>query len=120
MKRRVIIRESDFKRIPHFERKKYDRISFTPITQEWLQKQVTWHTMRGNKKVANDYRHWPYPSHMIDRFYKIRLHDVRYKWWLIDYNDQGQMRIRSGLNQPSSLLGIAVYEKDDELAESDT
>ena len=113
MKRRVIIRETDFKKLPIWEKKKYDSITFEPITKEWLQRQVTWFSMKGNKNLANDYRHWQYPNEMIKRFYKTPLYDRRYKNWLVDYNEQGEMQIRAGINQPLSRVGIAVFRKEE-------
>ena len=111
--KKVIMRESDYRRLPAWEKSRYDSITFTPITKEWLQKQVTWFTMKGNKSWANDYRHWPYPNEMIKRFHKISMYDRRYKNWLIDYNDQGEMQIRAGINQPTSLLGIVSFFKEE-------
>ena len=111
--KKVIIRESDYLRLPAWEKDKYDSVTFAPITREWLQRQVTFFSMKGKKNLVNDYRHWQYPNEMIKRFYKTPLYDRRYKNWLIDYNDQGEMCIRAGINQPTSRLGIVSFFKEE-------
>lgn len=111
--RKFIIRESDLKRMSHYERKKYTKIDFVPITQEWLQKQVSWWTLRGKKSEADAYRHWPYPSELIKRLPRTRLYDRRYKDWLVNYNEQGELQVRAGLNLPVSRLGFALAEVED-------
>lgn len=88
-------------------------MSFVPITQDWLQKQVTWYSMKGNKKFADDYKHWQYPDQMIRRFHKVPLYDRRYKNWLVNYNEAGEMQVRAGINLRASRLGFGIFEKDE-------
>ncbi len=113
MKKKLIIRESDFKRLPLWERRRFDRMTFVPITQAWLQKQVTFHTMKGNKKYADDFRHWQYPEQMLRRFHKVPMYDRRYKNWLVNYNEEGEMQVRAGINLRASRLGFGIFEKDE-------
>lgn len=111
MKDKFIIRECDINRIPYWTRKNFDEIVFTPITKDWLQKRLTWHTMKGHKKLAKHYRHWPYPAEMLKHLHDIvRFYNPRYlDWGLVDYDDQGQMRIRAGIDLPVSVLGFVEF-----------
>jgi hypothetical protein len=118
-KRRVLIREYDFKRMidprsqifRYTKNTSWDDIRFEPITAEYFKKKMNWFLLKGDKNSARIYQHWPYPHEVINRMTKVSFYDRRYKSWLINYNDKGELQIRAGINQPLSRLGWAVYEK---------
>ncbi len=114
---KTVIREYDFKR--EYSKYKNNDIEaeFEPITKDWLEKQVTWFTMKGNKQYADAYRHWPYPHELIQRMPKVKMFDRRYRYWLVRYDEQGVMKIRAGIGQPESTVGflkLKIKLKDDE------
>lgn len=115
MKKIVLIRDRDYKKEKKILEAKYDRISWQPLTQAWLQKQATWFTMKGNRNIANQYLHHPWPGEWLKRT-RLSLHNKQYIHWLSRWDEQGQFEIRAGLNQPNGLLGVAIFEID-EIAE---
>jgi hypothetical protein len=121
---KTVIRKYDFdKKYATFEYEDalFVDVTFEPITKEWLEKQVTWFTMKGNKKFADAYRHWPYPNEVLQRVPKIKLYDRRYKDWLIRYDEHGVMKIRAGIGQPESALGfLKVQHKVEEVDDTET
>lgn len=113
IKRKFIIRETDYQRYfvkdPSWHRK-----SWEPITVTWLQKQANWFTLKNNKKFSDLFRHWPYPHEILRRLGHKMLYKSEYINWLVNYNDQGEMQVRAGINQPLSRLGWAKLEADEE------
>lgn len=119
---KTVIREYDFKReYPKYKANDIEA-KFEPITKEWLEKQVTWFTMKGNKQYADAYRHWPYPIELIKRIPKTKMFDRRYKHWLVRYDEQGVMKIRAGIGQPESTVGFLKlnFKLDDDKPDADT
>lgn len=100
MKKNCIIREYDFKqdRLQH-------RYNFLPITVDELKKQITWHSLKSDKKRATIFRHWPYPNEMIKRLGITEVYDYRYKYWLARYNENEELVIRASLGLKESRLG---------------
>lgn len=112
-KRRVIIRESDFDKLEKSLSKEYQRITFTPLTRNYFEKRVTFYALKGKSYLADQYAHYEYPANMLGRLTGFKLHSTQYPFWLVKYNDQGEMVIRAGLRQPESRLGfVTMVEKD--------
>jgi hypothetical protein len=111
LRREILIREYDFIRMNRQAQQLYDRISFEPITSDWIQKQITWASLKGDKRTVQDYAVWQYPSSMLNRM-ENRLYDKSYLNWLVKYDDEGYLTIRSRINAPISRLGWATFEKD--------
>ena len=63
----MLIRESDFKKFEKTDAGTWDLMEFRPVTKVWLQKQANWFTLKGNKNIATQYRHWQYPSEWLRR-----------------------------------------------------
>lgn len=101
--RRVIIRESEFKSMSKLQR---GDAKFVPFTKDYFAKRATYFFLKGKKYLADQYNHYEYPMHMIGILTNFVLHKQNYSYWLIRYNDAGEMVIRAGLRQPESRLGF--------------
>ena len=109
-KKVILMRESDFKKFEKTDGSEWDNLEFRPITKDWLQKQANWFTLKGNKNIATQYRHWPYPGEWINRT-NLRKYQHNYEGWLYRYDDSGTMRVRASLGQPESIMGILIMER---------
>jgi hypothetical protein len=109
-KKVILMRESDFKKFEKTDGSEWDNLEFRPITKDWLQKQANWFTLKGNKNIATQYRHWPYPGEWISRT-NLRKYQHNYEGWLYRYDDSGTMRVRASLGQPESIMGILIMER---------
>jgi hypothetical protein len=110
MKKVFLIRESDFKRFQKTDAKEWDTMEFKPVAREWLQKQANWFTLKGNKAIATQFRHWQYPQEWVRRT-NIRKFQNNYQEWLYRWDDEGVLRVRASLGQPESVMGLAIIEK---------
>ncbi len=109
-KKVMLIRESDFRKFEKTDAQEWDIMEFRPITRDWLQKQANWFTLKSNKGIATQYRHWPYPGEWVRRT-NLRKYQHNYDGWLYRYDDAGTMRVRASLGQPESVMGIAILER---------
>ncbi len=122
MKKVFLIRESDFKKFQKSDQHDWDTMEFKPVTREWLQKQANWFTLKGNKNIATQFRHWQYPGEWVRRT-NIGKFQNNYTAWLYRYDEDGVLRVRASLGQPESVMGLGIVEKvevmlnDDELPE---
>ncbi len=113
-KRRIIIREYDFEKFPKSIHKRYDAVTFKPLTKDYFQKRVTYFSLKGKEYLARQYMHYEYPESLLRKMTGVKFHKSEYQYWLVKYDDQGQLKIRAGLGQPESRLGILTYvEKND-------
>lgn len=110
VKKVMLIRESDFTKYKKTDSAEWDTMEFRPVTKEWLQKQANWFILKGNKNIATQYRHWPYPQEWIRRT-NLRKHQNNYESWLYRWDDAGVLKVRASLGQPESVMGIAVLER---------
>lgn len=122
MKKVFLIRESDFKKFQKSDMGEWDTMEFKPIERVWLQKQANWFTLKGNKNIATQFRHWQYPQEWVRRT-NIRKFQNNYESWLYRWDDNGILRVRASLGQPESVMGLGILEKievvldDDQLPE---
>lgn len=110
MKKLMLIRESDFKKFDKTDAVSWDVVEFRPITKVWLQKQANWFTLKGNKTVATQYKHWQYPGEWVRRT-NISKHQGNYTSWLYRWDDDDVLRVRASLGQPESVMGYMILEK---------
>lgn len=111
MKKQLIIRYSDF--IKYNKRfNKYNEVEWNPITQNFLEKQVTWYAVKGKPHVSRQYQLWPYPQGWLQRITNLKLFDEAYRNWLCRWDEEGQFEIRAGIRLQKSLLGIMSYEEE--------
>ena len=112
-KRRIIIREADFDKLKNKLSKEYQNVTFTPLTQNYFEKRVTYYALKGKNYLADQFAHYPWPANLLGRLTGFKLHDRRYPSWLVRYNSTGEMTIKAGLRQPESVLGfITLVEKE--------
>ena len=117
-KKRLIIRESDFKKLSKGFLNKYDSVIFTPLTRHYFEKRVTYYTIKGKDYLARQYLHYEYPESLLKKMTGVKFHSSDYKYWLCKYDEQGQLLIRAGLRQPESRLGfVTLREKDEQRSE---
>jgi hypothetical protein len=110
VKKRQLIRESDFKNLPGPVIEAYN-VDFKPLTKDYFEKRATFFYLKNKKYVGDQYALSDYPKDMIKRFTGIHLYKRQYSSWLIKYNSQGELVIRAGLRQPESRLGLATFRK---------
>ena len=109
-KKVMLIRQSDFEKYKKTNEESWDVMEFRPVTKTWLQKQANWFTLKGNKNIATQYRHWPYPGEWMRRT-NISKHQNNYTSWLYRWDDAEVLRVRASLGQPESVMGIAILER---------
>jgi hypothetical protein len=123
-KKVMLIRDSDFNKFNKTNTDSWDNLEFRPITREWLQKQANWFTLKGNKNIATQYRHWPYPGEWVRRT-NLSKYQGNYEGWLYRWDDTGTLRVRASLGQPEGIMGILIMERyevmldDSQLAQPD-
>ena len=120
LRRRVIIREYDFKRVRDeaFAVVKglgtlYDRAEFTPLNQENLEKLKVIEILRGKKStplITADLD-LKMPAMLVSQL-KDYLYDDRYYHWHITVDNDGYLCVQARKNTPKSRLGWGVFEKD--------
>ena len=122
LRRKVIIREYDFNKVRDqafspllcmgIPDTLYDRASFTPISQDSLEKLKVEEILRGRSSTLKDIR-WEntMPSRLVAQF-KDHLYNIRYYDWRITIDEEGYICVQARSNTPKSRLGWGVFEKD--------
>jgi hypothetical protein len=110
-KRRLIIRELDFNKLPKSLTKNYESVTFTPFTRHWFEKRVTYYSLKSKGYLARQYLHYEYPESLLKRMTGVEFYKREYIYWLCKYDEQGELRIRAGLGQPESRLGFVTFKE---------
>lgn len=110
-KKRLIIRESDFNKLPKGILEKYESATFTPFTRQYFEKRVTYYSIKGKDYLVKQYLHYEYPESLLKRMTGVKFHTKDYLAWLCKYDEQGQLMIRAGLRQPESRLGFVTFKE---------
>lgn len=119
LRRKVIIREYDFKKVEeqalgmHYDGMAlYDRVSFTPINQDTLEKLKLQEILRGKTgpltSVDLDLK---MPAVLVAQL-KDYLYDEKYYRWKVTVDEEGYLCIQSKKNAPKTRLGWGIFEKD--------
>lgn len=119
IKRRLIIRENDFQKLPKGVLNQYESVKFTPFTREWFEKRVTYFSLKGKGYLARQYLHYEYPESLLRRMTGFSFHKKKYQYWLCRYDSDGQLQIRAGLGQPESRLGFATFKEKNHAVDSE-
>lgn len=122
LKRKVIIREYDYERV-----KKeafmplatmgvldtlYDRASFTPLSQENLEKIKLFELLKGKRSAFTDKDlNLKMPAVLLADL-RDYLYDSKYYKWKVTVDDEGYLCVQARKNTPKSRIGLAVFEKD--------
>jgi hypothetical protein len=115
-KRRQIIREIDFNKLPKTDVAKYESVTFTPLTKAWFEKRATFFYLKNKKYLADQFALNDYPDSMLRRFTSFDFYKDEYKYWLLKYNTEGELVIRAGLRQPESRLGFVTFKEKTRVA----
>lgn len=111
LKRRTLIRESDFYRIRARALRLYDRVEFTPVSCKEIEQEYMLNILAGD---PNKHRDSPpnlqYPRSYL-RTIKNKLYDSKYAEWL-SYQDNDLIYVKSRGNARPSCLGWARFERD--------
>jgi len=119
LKRRVIIREYDYKKVEeqalglHFDGTAlYDRVSFLPLSQDNLEQLKMIEILKGKENPLSAAR-WNFsmPSVLL---YDLRdyLYSDKYYNWKASIDEEGYLCVQARSNTPKSRIGWGVFEKD--------
>jgi len=120
LRRRVIIREYDYKRVREqalgslldLPCTLYDRAEFMPLNQENLEKLKMIELLKGKQSpLAKTNPELKNPALLLFHL-KDYLYDKRYIDWNVDIDEDGYLCVQSRKNTPRTRLGWAVFEKD--------
>ena len=120
LRRKVIIREYDFKKVAdnatgsHYDGQSlYDRVSFLPLNEENLEKIKLVEILKGKEHTPLIKSDWNnnVPAMML---YHLRdyLYDDRYYNWRVSIDEDGYICVQSRKNTPKTRIGWGVFEKD--------
>ena len=120
LRRKVIIREYDFKKVAdnatgsyYDGQSLYDRVSFTPLNEENLEKLRVVEILKGKKHTPLIESEWNnnIPAMML---YHLRdyLYNDQYYNWNVTIDDEGFICVQARKNTPKTRIGWGVFEKD--------
>lgn len=109
-KKRQLMRESDFLKLPKTVTNKYD-VSFKPFTRDYFERRTTWYYLKGKKYIGDQFALYEYPKELLVRMTGVHWHNHNQKQWLYKYNESGELVVRAGLRQPESRFGLATFRK---------
>jgi len=111
-KRRIIIRESDFKSLPKGDLKKYESYEYKPFERSFFDRRSTYYSLKSKQAyLADQYALADYPHLMIAKLTQFKLYDRRYPQWMLRWQGE-ELMIRAGLRQPESRLGYLTLVGD--------
>lgn len=115
LKRRVLIREYDFKKVraqvfqPVGLSTLYDRASFTPVSLDNIEKQQIIDLLKGKTTPM-----WSDLSSPAIALFNVKdhLYDARYYNWHVTFDEDGYLCVQARKNTPLSRIGWGIFEKD--------
>lgn len=122
VRRRVIIREYDYKKlvtraIPEY----YTTSEFNPLTLQELERDYMFQVLKtGNDRLVNRVNRingrkpieFSHPQSVL-HYFGNHLYDSNYIRWLAEYDEHGFMWIQSRKNTPRTKLGWGIFEWND-------
>ncbi len=120
LKRKVIIREYDFEKVKsqalgnlvYDDMALYDRVSFTPLNRDTLEKLKLQEILRGKTGPLTEINpDITVPALLLYQL-KDYLYDNRYYDWKVDTDEDGYLCVQARKNTPKSRIGWGVFEKD--------
>jgi hypothetical protein len=122
LRRKVIIREYDFNKVRDQAfaplammgvlDSLYDRVEFTPISQENLEKLKVVEILKGKTtKLSEVELDLKRPAILVAQL-RDYLYDAKYYRWNVTVDEEGYVCVQARKNTPKSRLGWAVFEKD--------
>lgn len=118
LKRRVIIREYDFVKIKdqalgYYDGfSLYDRVSWTPLSLDTLEKLQLQEILKGKTSPILDAK-WDlkFPATVLYQL-KDYLYDVTYTKWHVTIDEEGFLCVQARKNTPRTRIGYGIFEKD--------
>ena len=119
LRRKVIIREYDYKKIEeqalglHFDGMAlYDRVSFLPLSQGNLEQIKMIEILKGKENPLSAAR-WNFSMPGV-LLYDLRdyLYSDKYYNWKASIDEEGYLCVQARKNTPKSRIGWGVFEKD--------
>ena len=122
LRRKVIIREYDFNKVRDQAfaplammgvlDSLYDRVEFTPISQENLEKLKVVEILKGKTtKLSEVELDLKRPAILVAQL-RDYLYHAKYYRWNVTVDEEGYVCVQARKNTPKSRLGWAVFEKD--------
>lgn len=109
--REQIIREYDWKNLPSSFTQKWD-IHFFILTKDYIKSKFSWHILNGEKNTAYYYSYYEYPEKLILMLSNIYpLWVPEYKNWLVKYNKNNELVMRTSINFPDTKVGIGFFKQ---------
>ena len=119
LRRRVIIREYDFKRVAaqatsttYGDVTLYDRVSFMPLDQDALEKIKLQEILRGKSNILTDLDVDFSKPRLLLYNLKDFLYNEKYTEWKVTEDEDGYICVQSRINTPISRVGWGIFEKD--------
>lgn len=115
LKRRVIIRETDFHKVrktaftPLFMITLYDRANWQPITKESHEQAMIMKGLKGEQMPRGG--SWLIPSDYL-LYSQDSLYNTKYSKWNPRWDEDGYMVVQPRKNLPVVRLGWGIFEKD--------
>ncbi len=106
--REQIIREYDWENLPEWFTDRW-HVDFFILTKEYFKRWHTWYLIQGDKKLAEQYALYDYPERMMSTITNICFWIPTYSHWLIKYNDNDEMVVRTHITNPDSRLGFGTF-----------
>ena len=115
LKRRVLIREYDFKKVKAQAvtavglTSLYDRAEFTPISLNDIEREIIVDILKGKNETM-----WSNLDTPASALYNVKdhLYDTRYYAWNVTYDKEGYLCVQARKNTPLSRIGWGIFEKD--------
>ena len=119
LRRRVIIREYDFKKVAeqataltYGDVSLYDRVSFTPLDQDALEKIKLQEILRGKSNILTELDVDFSRPRMLLYNLKDFLYNEKYTTWKVTEDEDGYICVQARVNTPVSRVGWGIFEKD--------
>ena len=116
LKRKVIIRETDFAKVKRTAFQPlgltdalYDRADWRPLTREEIERDMIMRGLRGEQMPRGG--SWLIPQDYL-LYNQDSLYNTKYSGWNPGYDEDGYMTVQPRKNLPRARLGWAVFEKD--------
>lgn len=110
MKKRQLMRESDFNKLRTSWLDRYT-VTFKPFTRDYFERRTTWYYLKGIKYVGDQYAHYEYPQALLQRLTGVHWFNSSQRGYLYRYNESGDLMVRAGLRQPECKMGLATFRK---------
>ena len=123
LKRQVIIREYDFKKVQEqalypmdcmgVKDSLYDRASWLPLNAENLEKLKLIEILKGKKHnpLVNSDLDLKHPATLLASL-RDYLYNDKYYHWSVTVDEEGYLCVQSRKNTPKTRLGWGIFEKD--------